>query len=144
MNASPILLVEDDVNDVFFFERAVKKAGVPRGVQVARDGQEAVVYLSGEGEFADRKKYPLPCLVVLDLNMPNKNGFEVLEWLRQTSALDRLPAVILTSSQAEKDRQRAYDLGAKAYYVKPSDPAQLVEILKLMTKEHLGIQYAKG
>ena len=54
MNASPILLVEDDVNDVFFFERAVKKAAVPRAVQVARDGQEAVVYLSGRGEFADR------------------------------------------------------------------------------------------
>src|SRR4051794_6989344 len=119
MNASPILLVEDDINDVFFFERAVKNAAISQAVQIARDGQEAIAYLSGEGAFADREKYPLPCLIVLDLNMPRKNGFEVLEWLQQTPPLDTLPAVILTSSQAERDRQRACDLGAKAYYVKP-------------------------
>jgi len=137
MNRSPILLVEDDVNDVFFFQRAVKKAGFDHGVQVARDGQEAVAYLGGEGEFADRKKHRLPCLIVLDLNMPGKNGFEVMEWLRRTPPLDSLPVVILTSSQAERDRQRACDLGAKAYYVKPSDPARLVELVRHMISAHL-------
>jgi CheY-like chemotaxis protein len=141
MNASPILLVEDDINDVFFFQRAMQKAAIPLEVQVARDGQEAITYLSGEGEFADREKYPLPCLIVLDLNMPRKNGFEVLEWLRQTPPLDTVPAVILTSSQAERDRQQACDLGALAYFVKPGDPSQLVELLKLIIKDCLG---AKG
>lgn len=140
MNTSPILLVEDDINDVFFFERAVKKAGILRSVQIARDGQEAVVYLSGEGEFADREKYPLPCLVVLDLNMPRKNGFQLLEWLQQTPPLDTLQTVILTSSQAETDRQRARDLGAKAYYVKPSDPGELVELLKQITIDRFGAE----
>ena len=138
MNTPLILLVEDDLNDVFFFQRAVKKAGADHAIQVARDGQEAVAYLSGEGQFADRKKYRLPCLVVLDLNMPGKNGFEVLEWLRKTPPFDTLPVAVLTSSQAEKDRQRACDLGAKAYYVKPSDPAKLVDLLKQMIIGCLG------
>ncbi|MEY2466800.1 MAG: hypothetical protein QOD03_1321 [Verrucomicrobiota bacterium] len=135
-DTSPILLVEDDINDVFFFQRAAEKAALTRKVQVARDGQEAVGYLSGEGEFADREKYPLPCLIILDLNMPRKNGFEVLEWLREMPPLDTLPAVILTSSQAERDRQQAYDLGAKAYFVKPSDPAKLVELLKVIMTDY--------
>jgi CheY-like chemotaxis protein len=140
MKASPILLVEDDINDVFFFERAVKKAAISHQVQVARDGLEAIHYLSGEGDFANREKYPLPCLIVLDLNMPRKNGFEVLEWLRQTQPLNTLPAVILTSSQAERDSQQAHDLGARAYFVKPSDPSKLVELINQMTKDCVGPQ----
>jgi CheY-like chemotaxis protein len=132
MNASSILLVEDDVNDVFFFGRALKKAGVTIPLQVARDGREAMAYLSGTGEFADREKYPLPCLIVLDLNMPGKNGFEVLGCLRQTPSLNTLPVVILTSSQAEKDIERARELGARDYYVKPNEPGRLFDLVKLM------------
>ncbi len=132
MNALPILLAEDDTNDVFFFQRAVEKTGIPNAVQVVRDGREAVAYLSGAGEFSDREKYPLPCLLVLDLNMPRKNGFEVLEWVRRTPPLHALPAVILTSSQAQRDMQEASEFGAKAYFVKPSDPTKLAELVKAM------------
>ena len=131
-NAPLFLLVENDANDAFFFKRAVKKAEVNHAVQVACDGEQAIAYLFGEGKFADRREYPLPCLIVLDLNMPVKDGFEVLEWLRQTPPFDTLPAVVLTSSQAEQDRKQACDLGAKAYYVKPSDPVRLIELVKAM------------
>ena len=144
VNDPTILLVEDATNDVFFFERAVKKAAVATTVRIARDGQEAVDYLSGEGEFANRDKHPLPCLIVLDLNMPRKNGFEVLEWLRQTPPLDTLPAVILTSSQADRDFQRARDLNAKAFHVKPSDPDKLVELVKLMVSDCVGQKQPEG
>jgi CheY-like chemotaxis protein len=133
MNESPILLVEDDVNDVFFFQHAMKKASVTNAVQVVLDGQDAINYLSGEGEFIDREKYPLPCVIVLDLNMPRKNGFEVLEWMQKTPPMNLLPAIILSSSQADKDQQKARELGARAYYVKPSNPAKLAELVKLMT-----------
>ncbi|HWC60154.1 MAG TPA: response regulator [Verrucomicrobiae bacterium] len=132
MTAPLILLAEDDTNDVYFFQRAVKKLAIPNPVHIARDGKEAVAYLNGEGEFADREKYPLPGLIVLDLNMPRQNGFEILKWLRQTPPLDQLPAVILTSSQAQRDIQQALELGAKQYYVKPSTPSKLPELLKVM------------
>jgi CheY-like chemotaxis protein len=132
MNAAPILLAEDDTNDVFFFKRAMEKLAIPNQVHVARDGKEAVAYLNGDGEFSNREKYPLPGLIVLDLNMPRQNGFEILAWLRQTPPLDELPAVILTSSQAQRDFQQALELGAKQYFVKPSSPSKLPELLKTM------------
>jgi len=132
MNAPLILLAEDDTNDVYFFKRAVDKLAIPNRVHVARDGKEAVAYLNGEGEFADRERHPLPGLIVLDLNMPRQNGFEILKWLQQSPPLDQLPAVILTSSQAQRDVQQALELGAKQYYVKPSSPGKLPELLKEM------------
>ena len=132
MTAPLILLAEDDTNDVYFFKRAVEKLAIANPVHVARDGKEAVAYLEGEGEYADREKYPLPGLIVLDLNMPRQNGFEILKWLQQTPPLDQLPAVILTSSQAQRDIQQAMELGAKQYYVKPSSPGKLPELLKEM------------
>lgn len=133
----PILLVEDDTNDIFFFQRAAKIAAIANPVRVARDGEEAMNYLGGQGEFADRDKHPLPCLIVLDLNMPKKNGFELLAWLRDRPPLDTLPVVILTSSQAERDMEQALDLGAKSYVVKPSDPNKLVQFVKSLAADYL-------
>lgn len=114
-----ILLIEDDANDVFLMQRALRKAEVPNPLQVMGDGDEAVEYLSGQGRFADRSQHPLPVLVLLDLKLPRKSGLEVLQWLRQQSELKRLPVVVLTSSKEPNDVNKAYDLGANSYLVKP-------------------------
>ena len=82
----PILLVEDDENDVFFFKRAVERSGITHPLLVVRDGQDAVHYLGGTGDYSDRTTYPAPRLVVLDLNLPVKHGLQVLKWMRSQPA----------------------------------------------------------
>lgn len=114
-----VLLVEDDPNDVLLIRRAFRKSDVANPIQVVGDGEEAIAYLSGRGPYADRERYPLPVLLLLDLKLPRKSGFEVLEWLRQQPGLKRLPVVVLTSSAETPDVNRAYDLGANSYLVKP-------------------------
>ena len=114
-----ILLAEDDELHVELTLRGFRKRGFLNPVQVVKDGEEAIAYLSGKGQFADREKYPLPALLLLDLKMPNKNGFEVLEWVRAQPRFKRLPIVVLTSSGEIKDMKRAYDLGANSFLVKP-------------------------
>jgi CheY-like chemotaxis protein len=93
---------------------------------------EAVEYLRGDGPFADREKHPLPDLLLLDLKMPRKNGFEVLEWVRQQPGLKRLPVVVLTSSMQDLDINRAYELGANTYLVKPANYEALVDLVKTL------------
>ena len=114
-----ILLVEDDPNDVFLIQRAFRKANLANPVQVMKDGEAAVLYLSGQEPYADRDRYPLPMLMLLDLKLPRRSGLEVLEWLKQQPKLKRLPVVVLTSSREHTDLNRAYDLGANSYLVKP-------------------------
>jgi CheY-like chemotaxis protein len=114
-----ILLVEDDPNDVLLIRRAFRKSDVANPIQVVGDGEEAIAYLSGRGPYADRERYPLPVLLLLDLKLPRKSGFEVLEWLRQQRGLKRLCVAVLTSSSETPDINRAYDLGANSYLVKP-------------------------
>lgn len=125
-----ILLVEDDANEVFLLERAFQKANLRFPLQVVRDGQEAIDYLKHLGSFADRVRYPVPNLMLLDLKMPRKNGFEVLEWLRSQPALKGLIVVVLTSSDLAADINRAYALGTNSYLVKPGNFADLVQLVK--------------
>lgn len=125
-----VLLVEDTSADVLLIRRAWGKAGIANPLQVVTDGDQAVAYLAGEGPYADRKQYPLPVLVLLDLKLPCRSGLEVLEWVRQQSGLRRLPVVVLTSSQESSDINRAYDLGANSYLVKPVEFAPLLEMMK--------------
>ena len=116
----PLLVVEDNHDDVFLLQRAFKRAGLSVPIHVARDGREAMHYLRGEGDFRDRARYPLPIFVLLDLKLPFFTGLQLLEWIRDEPALKRLPVVILTSSSQPSDINRAYDLGANSYLVKPS------------------------
>jgi CheY-like chemotaxis protein len=125
-----ILLIEDNRDDVFFMKRAVKKAALPWRVHVVVDGQEALDYFSGRGSFADRNQFPFPSLVFLDLKLPYLSGFEVLTWLREQPGFQENPVVILTSSPEERDQQKAFALGAKAYMIKP--PTQ--EILQAIAR----------
>ena len=124
-----ILLVEDDANDVYFMKRAAREAGVLDSLHVAQDGQEAMDYLDGLGEYADRQRFPLPCLVLLDLKLPRAMGFEVLKWIRQQPALKNTRVIVLTSSDLKADVDLAHQLGANAYLVKPPTPDKLKEMI---------------
>jgi CheY-like chemotaxis protein len=125
-----ILLVDDNEDDVFLMERAIKDAGIKNPMFVVDDGAKAIDYLSGSGAFSDRDKFPLPAVVFLDLKLPYKSGHEVLEWIRQQPELSTLVVVVLTSSNQPSDIRRCYSLGANSYLVKPPTPDQLVDLAK--------------
>lgn len=127
---APILLVEDNEDDVLFMRRAARHANVTRTFSVVSDGQAAMDYLAGNAEYSDREKYPLPCFVLLDLKLPYKSGLEVLEWIRQQTELRPLPVIMFTSSGEPADVERAYRLGANGYVVKPSNMEQLIGIVR--------------
>jgi len=116
-----ILVAEDDPQDAFFLKREFARAGVPTSLHFVQDGQEVIDYLEGKGAFADRQTHPMPNLVLLDLKMPRLNGFDVLGWLRKQTGLKRLPVIIFSSSAESVDINRAYDLGANSYLVKPHE-----------------------
>jgi CheY-like chemotaxis protein len=125
-----ILYAEDESNDVFFLKRAFKLAGVSNPLEAVPDGQIALEYLSGAGPFADRKLHPVPCLVLLDINMPKKSGFEVLEWIRQQPRFKSLAVLMLSSSSNPADMEKARKLAADDYLLKPSEPVKLVEMVQ--------------
>jgi len=128
-----ILLVEDEPNDVFLIDRAFRKCNFQQPLQVVNDGEQALAYLGGTKEYADRHKYPVPSLLLLDLKLPRRSGLEVLAWLRnREDSLKRLPVVVLTSSKQSSDVNRAYELGANSYLVKPVAFDGLLELIKAL------------
>lgn len=129
LNHVPILLAEDDDNDVFLMGRAFDRAKIPNPLFVVRNGQEAINYLSGKNEFAQRDKFPLPGLLLLDLKMPWMDGFDVLSWIRTQHKYDTLPVVVLTSSKLQSDIDRSRQLGVYDYRVKPHAFEDLVRLL---------------
>jgi DNA-binding response OmpR family regulator len=132
MSASnhPILIVEDSPDDFFFLERSFHIAEIQTELRHVDDGQKAIDYLQGTGPFADREAHPLPSLVLLDLKLPLKHGFEVLAWLRQQSPWRSIVVLILTSSSEDADVSKAYELGANAFLVKPTSVDRLIEIVR--------------
>jgi CheY-like chemotaxis protein len=130
LNDRFILLADDDPNDVLLIQRAFQKAGLHNALRTVDDGDAAIKYLSGKGVYADRDKYPLPFLLLLDLKMPGTDGFEVLEWLRNEPQLKRLLVVVLTSSNLQADVDRAYELGANSYLVKPVSFDEMVHLIQ--------------
>lgn len=130
MEPLKLLVVEDDENDYHLIEMALKEGRFPTRVRWVRDGVEAMDYLTGLAPFHDRQQNPLPDLALLDLKMPRMGGFELLRWLRDSRAHRTLPALVLSSSPLSVDIQRAYDLGATSYFVKPHRFEDFVELLK--------------
>jgi CheY-like chemotaxis protein len=128
-DAKIILLVEDDENDVFFFRRALDKAALDFPLRLVTDGEQALRYLNGDGKYADRAANPLPEIIFLDLKLPYLSGMEVLEYIQKHPALNKIEVIVLTSSPEERDRKRAFELGAKEYLVKPAAPKTLQQIL---------------
>jgi len=123
-----ILMVEDDPNDVFFLKRAIRKAQVAQRLKVVRDGETAIQYLAGAGKFGDRRRHPLPCMVLLDFKLPKVSGLEVLRWLRSRPDLADLPVFMISSSGESSDRSDAQRAGVDAYRVKTVSIEDLVRI----------------
>jgi len=115
-----VLYVEDNPDDFVLFQLASRKCGTPFRLQHAADGEEAIAYLDGAGDFGDREEHPFPDLVLLDLKMPRLDGFEVLEWIRANPATRSLPVVVLAGSSFRADIRRALELGANSYAAKPA------------------------
>jgi CheY-like chemotaxis protein len=127
-----VLLVEDDPNDVALTRRAFARSGLTNPLEVVTDGEQAIAYLAGEPPYADRQRHPLPILVLLDLKLPRKSGFDVLGWLRGVPDVRRLPVVVLTSSAQSPDINRAYDAGANSYLVKPVAFENLLALVRTL------------
>lgn len=130
INSNVILIVDDNPMDTKLIIRAMAKARILNPVRTVDDGIRAIEYLQGIEPYNDREKYPLPVLIMLDLKLPKRDGFEVLQWLRSQEVLKRIPVVVLTSSAETSDVNRAYDQGANSYLVKPVESCALVEMLK--------------
>src|SRR5690349_13299531 len=112
-----ILLVDDNPHDVVLLRLAFRRVGIIDPIKLVKDGMEAVRYLKGEGIYADRHAYPVPSLMLLDLNMPQTTGFDVLRWVREQPLLHGLTVVVMTGSKENEDVQRAYQLGADSYLI---------------------------
>jgi CheY-like chemotaxis protein len=138
-NSLSILVAEDNEDDLFLLKEAFKKAGVAKPFQVVSDGLEVVAYLQGEGIYADRKLHPFPDLLLLDLNMPCRNGFEVLEWIRSSPHCSRLMVHVITASIRQADVNRVYELRANSYIVKPT---RLDELAAFVAALHSWHRYA--
>lgn len=130
---SVLLLVEDDPADARLIQRALNKVEMPATIVHVADGDAAVDYFAGAGEYADRKKYPLPWLVLLDVKLPRRSGIEVLQWLReQQQEYSTTPVVMLSSSSHGVDINTAYRYGANSYLVKPETTHRLESMLSLV------------
>jgi len=127
-----VLLADNSEEDTLLMRTVFGRAGFVQPLRAVRDGEEAIAYLQGAGAYGDRKSYPLPTILLLDLNMPRKNGFEVLQWIRAQPSLRRLRVYILSASSRAEDIDRAYDLGANSYLVKPSSLNELTNMTRCL------------
>jgi chemotaxis family two-component system response regulator Rcp1 len=125
--AAEILLVEDNLGDVLLTRKAFKNAGIANHITVAEDGNTALTMLRREGEY---HSHPLPDMILLDLNLPKKSGKDVLKEIKTDDSLKRIPVIVLTSSRAEIDVVKSYNLHANSYIVKPVSLEKFSEMLK--------------
>jgi CheY-like chemotaxis protein len=127
-----ILLVDDSENDLRLMRAAFQMAKCRNPVQELRNGEEAIAYLKGEGPYGDRQKFPLPIVVLLDLNMPKKNGYDVLTWARAQPLFKHLAIFVLTASMRAEDVETAFYFGATSYLVKPGDLDTLAAMMRCL------------
>lgn len=129
-----ILLVEDSEDDFFFMTRAFKAAGLLTPLARVENGEKAIDYLNGTPPYGDRASHPLPSLILLDLKMPFVSGFEVLRWVRTRSCCPKVPVIVFTTSSQERDVEKAYELGANAYLVKPDHAEECSDLAALIKR----------
>jgi len=137
--ALTILIADDDEDDRLMAEEALKEARLVNELQFVEDGEELLDYLKARGKYADRKDKPLPGLVLLDLNMPKKDGREALFEIKADPVLRQIPVIILTTSTSEEDIVSAYNLGIDSYITKPVTFAGLVEVIRTLSMYWLNI-----
>jgi CheY-like chemotaxis protein len=128
MAKQTVLYVEDEENDVFFMRHAFQKAGIEHGLASVADGPDALAYLAGKNPYEDRGQFPVPSLILLDLNLPLISGFEVLQWIRDQPQVRETPVVVFSSSGRPEDRDKAEQLGANNYLLKPASGTQFIDI----------------
>ena len=127
-----ILYAEDDPNDVVIFRMAFERATLPHSLYIVDDGQAAIDWLSGNGNYSDRERHPCPDVLILDLKMPKKSGFDVLEWCRGRKQFEEMCIVILSSSDESADVKKAYALGVTTYFVKSFSYSEVIQYLRLL------------
>jgi CheY-like chemotaxis protein len=134
-----VMVVEDNKTDAWLLQRAFERAGTRARFLRAESVDQAIAYLRGDGEYADRGKFPLPGMIILDLKLPRWSGFDLLRWLRSDrTELRLLPVVVLSSSAELVDVDRAYDLGANSYLRKPHAPSEYLQLAECFNTYWLG------
>ena len=123
-----ILLVDDEADDILLTKRVFRQSGLAHPIYSVANGMGAIAYLNGNSPYQNRARYPLPAMILLDIKMPQIDGFEVLQWIRHQPAFANLPVVMLTASDQIQDVNTAYQLGANSVLVKPLDTASVVEL----------------
>jgi CheY-like chemotaxis protein len=131
-----ILVVDDSADDLTLMQLAFEHAGLLDRLHMLGDGQAAMAYLEGAGDYRDRTRHPFPDFVLLDLKMPKMSGFDVLQTVRQSNHLLPLMIHVLSGSALDYDVQRAYSLGANSYLVKPSSLGELVRMVTALHQWH--------
>lgn len=129
-----ILIADDDAEDTMLIKDALKESRLKNGVQSVEDGEELMHYLRNEGKYSDKKKYPTPGIILLDLNMPKKDGREALKEIKSDKNLRSIPIVILTTSKAEEDILKTYNLGVSSFITKPVKFSTMVDVMKTLNK----------
>ena len=140
-NQHSVLLVENNQDDILLTQRAFQKAKFTAELAVVEDGDLAIHYLNGYGQYSDRARYPLPTLLLLDLKLPRRSGFEVIEWIRADTRMQRLPVVILSSSNQKRDINLAYKLGGNSYIVKPFGDHAFQDMINKLGQYWFGINW---
>ncbi|WP_345247991.1 response regulator [Nibrella saemangeumensis] len=123
-----ILIADDDADDRMFLEQALRSIGYTQDIQFVEDGEQLMDYLKQQGSYSEANA-PWPNLIILDLNMPRKNGFQALEEIKADARLRRLPVVVMTTSSADEDVLRTYNLGVNSYITKPFNFNRLIEMM---------------
>jgi CheY-like chemotaxis protein len=131
MTASfPILIAEDSGIDADLLEMALRKSGLTGPMRFVQDGQEAIDYLEGRGEYADRKQFPFPHVIITDLKMPRVDGLQLLQWLADHPDCCVIPTILLSGSALSREITSAYKLGANTYFQKPTEFAALLDLVR--------------
>lgn len=127
-----VLLVEDNKNDLFLTRTAFERAEFKNPLQEVRNGEEAIAYLKGHGPYWDRGRFPMPAVMLLDLRMPMKDGFEVLKWVAGQTGLKRMSIIVLSASTRDEDVEQAFELGAKSFLLKPGSIDELTTMMRCL------------
>ena len=126
----PIMLVDDDDNDILLMRHAFASADLQNPLAILRDGEEAIHYLEGAGQFCDRSRHPIPCMILVDFKMPKVDGIELTQWIRRNPLFKKLIVIMISSSGLHADIEGAYEAGVNCYLTKPHDLDDRIALIR--------------